>query len=93
MKLPERRLWWIKVQPFVSECLKHGNHTEARKYIPRLSPEMRVKAYLSAGDMPGAVASALERRCELDVAAVLSHPLAAQPQHSRLVETLRGAQQ
>uniref|UniRef100_A0AAJ7WJY4 Vacuolar protein sorting-associated protein 16 homolog n=1 Tax=Petromyzon marinus TaxID=7757 RepID=A0AAJ7WJY4_PETMA len=111
LRLPERRLWWIKVQvlaqraewveleklskikkspigyqPFVSECLKHGNCVEARKYIPRLSPEMRVKAYLSAGDMPGAVASALERRCDGDVAAVLSHPLA--DSHRRLVDTL-----
>lgn len=31
------------LQPFIDECLKYGNQLEAKKYLPRVKDEFKVK--------------------------------------------------
>ena len=36
-------------QPFVDACLEHASLIEAKKYLPRVSDENKVKYYAKAG--------------------------------------------
>lgn len=58
--------------PFVEVCMKHHNKHEARKYVSKVTPEQKVKAHLSIGDLEGAAEAAIERRSEGEISTVLS---------------------
>ncbi|XP_078515863.1 vacuolar protein sorting-associated protein 16 homolog [Lissotriton helveticus] len=58
--------------PFVEVCVKHHNRFEGKKYISRVNPEQRVKAFLLVGDLDQAAESAIEHKNETEMNLVLS---------------------
>ncbi|KAG8558628.1 hypothetical protein GDO81_017071 [Engystomops pustulosus] len=58
--------------PYVEICMKHRNKFEAKKYIARVSPEQRVKAFLLIGDLDQAAEAAIEHKNENEMNMVLS---------------------
>uniref|UniRef100_A0A1A8H968 Vacuolar protein sorting-associated protein 16 homolog n=2 Tax=Nothobranchius korthausae TaxID=1143690 RepID=A0A1A8H968_9TELE len=57
---------------FVEICMKNNNRYEAKKYVCKVTPEQKVKAHLAVGDLEGAADTAIERRNESELGAVLS---------------------
>ncbi|XP_073503935.1 vacuolar protein sorting-associated protein 16 homolog isoform X3 [Phyllobates terribilis] len=58
--------------PYVEICMKHRNKSEAKKYLARVSPEQRVKAFLLIGDLDQAAETAIEHKNENEMNMVLS---------------------
>ncbi|XP_073414230.1 vacuolar protein sorting-associated protein 16 homolog [Dendrobates tinctorius] len=58
--------------PYVEICMKHRNKSEAKKYIARVSPEQKVKAFLLIGDLDQAAETAIEHKNENEMNMVLS---------------------
>ncbi|XP_076871793.1 vacuolar protein sorting-associated protein 16 homolog isoform X2 [Brachyhypopomus gauderio] len=58
--------------PFVEVCVKRHNKYEAKKYVSKVTPDQKVKAHLSVGDLEGAADTAIERRNEGEIITVLS---------------------
>ncbi|KAM4023866.1 vacuolar protein sorting-associated protein 16 homolog [Anomaloglossus baeobatrachus] len=58
--------------PYVEICMKHLNKSEAKKYLTRVSPEQRVKAFLLIGDLDQATEAAIENKNENEMNMVLS---------------------
>ncbi|XP_044158548.1 vacuolar protein sorting-associated protein 16 homolog isoform X2 [Bufo gargarizans] len=58
--------------PYVEICMKQRNKVEAKKYIARVSPEQRVKAFLLVGDLDQAAEAAIEHKNENEMNMVLS---------------------
>lgn len=58
--------------PYVEICMKHRNKFEAKKYVARVSPEQRVKAFLLIGDLDQAAEAAIEHKNENEMNMVLS---------------------
>ncbi|XP_063790187.1 vacuolar protein sorting-associated protein 16 homolog isoform X4 [Pseudophryne corroboree] len=58
--------------PFVEMCMKYHNKFEAKKYTARVTPELRVKAFLFVGDLDQAAEAAIEHKNENEMNTVLS---------------------
>ncbi|XP_068165309.1 vacuolar protein sorting-associated protein 16 homolog [Antennarius striatus] len=58
--------------PFVEVCTKRNNKYEAKKYIPKVAPEQKVRAHLAVSDLEGAADAAIERKNDSEMGAVLS---------------------
>ncbi|XP_069589940.1 vacuolar protein sorting-associated protein 16 homolog [Ranitomeya imitator] len=58
--------------PYVEICMKHRNKSEAKKYLARVSPEQKVKAFLLVGDLDQAAETAIEHKNENEMNMVLS---------------------
>ncbi|CAN2390087.1 non-autophagic [Pristimantis euphronides] len=72
-RIPDKRKYVsVFEQPFVEICIKHQNKFEAKKYIARVSPEQRVKAFLLIGDLDQAAEAAIEHKNENEMNMVLS---------------------
>lgn len=52
----------IGIEPFVDVCLKHGNRSEAEKYLPKVKDELKVKYYVKAGMFEEAARIAFEQK-------------------------------
>lgn len=63
--------------PFVEIAVKHHNRYEAKKYVPRVTPEQRVKAFILVGDLEQAADAAIEHKNEAEMNLVLSKCSAA----------------
>ncbi|XP_051787017.1 vacuolar protein sorting-associated protein 16 homolog [Erpetoichthys calabaricus] len=57
---------------FVEVCVKHHNKYEAKKYVSKVTPELKVKAHLLVGEVEQAADIAIERKNENDLNLVLS---------------------
>ncbi|KAG2459302.1 VPS16 protein, partial [Polypterus senegalus] len=57
---------------FVEVCVKHQNKYEAKKYVSKVTPELKVKAHLLVGEVEQAADIAIERKNENDLNLVLS---------------------
>ncbi|ELU17286.1 hypothetical protein CAPTEDRAFT_168734 [Capitella teleta] len=62
----------IGYEPFVEECMKQGNQTEAQKYLTRVSPEHRVQCYVRVGHLDQAAEIAFQQQSEDDLNYILS---------------------
>ncbi|XP_043223806.1 vacuolar protein sorting-associated protein 16 homolog [Amphibalanus amphitrite] len=52
----------VGYEPFVDACLEHGSLVEAKKYLPRVNDENKVKYYAKAGLLEDAARIAFEQR-------------------------------
>uniref|UniRef100_H3ADV7 Vacuolar protein sorting-associated protein 16 homolog n=1 Tax=Latimeria chalumnae TaxID=7897 RepID=H3ADV7_LATCH len=62
----------IGYMPFVEICLKYHSRYEAKKYVPKVSPEQKVKAYIMVGDLDQAAEAAIEHKNDSELNLVLS---------------------
>uniref|UniRef100_A0A4W3IJR3 Vacuolar protein sorting-associated protein 16 homolog n=1 Tax=Callorhinchus milii TaxID=7868 RepID=A0A4W3IJR3_CALMI len=61
----------VGYMPFVEICVKHHNKYEAKKYVTKVSPEQKVKAFIMVGDLDQAVETATERKNENELNMIL----------------------
>lgn len=56
----------MSFQPFVDICLEYGNQVEARKYVPKVSNELKVKYFVKLNMIEQAIQQAYEQK-DLDL--------------------------
>ncbi|XP_076437329.1 vacuolar protein sorting-associated protein 16 homolog [Babylonia areolata] len=77
----------IGMEAFVEACMKFYNKQEALKYLPRVSPEHRVRSMVRVGQMQEAADQAFENKNEDDLMYVLGKVKVSDRQ---LAENIRG---
>ncbi|GAB1599866.1 vacuolar protein sorting-associated protein 16 homolog [Argonauta hians] len=77
----------VGMEAFVDVCMKHKNPDEARKYIPRVHPENKVRCLLKTGLLKEAADLAFENRNEDELNIILSKCSTSNP---TLMERIKG---
>lgn len=62
----------VGMEAFVEVCAKHNNVSEAMKYMPRVSPDLKVKCLVKVGNKKAAADFAFENKNEEELNFVLS---------------------
>ncbi|XP_011305829.1 vacuolar protein sorting-associated protein 16 homolog [Fopius arisanus] len=52
----------IGYEPFIDECLKYGSRLEAKKYLPRVKDELKIKYFAKMGMLSEAAQTAFEQK-------------------------------
>lgn len=79
----------IGMEAFVEACMKHNNPEEAKKYLPRVQPENRVRCLLRTGKMKEAADAAFENRSEDELNIVLSRCGLSDPILAEKIKSLK----
>lgn len=77
----------IGYEPFIDECLKYGNVGEAKKYLPRVKDELKVKYFAKVGMLLEAAQIALEQK---DVSALTFVVAQCGPKDKRVADIING---
>ncbi|XP_078037953.1 vacuolar protein sorting 16 [Augochlora pura] len=80
-KLSKSKKSPIGYEPFIDECLKYNNDKEAKKYLPKVKDELRVKYLVKLKMLEEAVQTAVEQK---DVSALIFILAQCEP-HDRLL--------
>lgn len=79
----------VGMEAFVEACMKYNNPYEARKYLPRVQPENRVRCLLRTGQMKEAADAAFENRSEDELNIVLSRCGLSDPSLAEKIKSLK----
>ncbi|XP_063994060.1 vacuolar protein sorting-associated protein 16 homolog [Diachasmimorpha longicaudata] len=74
-------------EPFIDECLKYGNRLEAKKYLPRVREELKIKYFTKMGMLTEAAQTAYEQKDSSALTFVLAQ---CGPSDRSLAEKING---
>ncbi|CAL1533897.1 unnamed protein product [Lymnaea stagnalis] len=89
-KLSKTKKAPVGIEMFIDACMKERNVGEARKYLPRVPPELKVKCLIRLRMFREAAEAALENKSEDDFEYVLSRLGLADRQVAEQIRGMRG---
>lgn len=79
----------VGTEAFVEVCAKYHNTHEAMKYIPKVSPELKVKCLIKIGEKKAAADTAFENKSEEELNYILTRCTAADRQLAEKVRSYK----